>query len=225
MKLAVITPVGPGHENIVTRAQRSVTAARRFNTGLFSQVVHDVVSDFNGALGRSKARNIGMAEHEDADWYFFLDADDAMCPHALTMCDHDSTATFGAVSLSGKITRENVYPCGWPELASHGAAGTLSMGFFCLGSVAREMKFREDMDAGEDFEFYLRLPQFKKIKDPLVQVGRDVPSAGGPRGYKSLDWVGTCNKIVEEALARDPRKFDLSRDAILAARRYPLALH
>jgi hypothetical protein len=223
MKLVVITPVGPGHEKIVQRAIESVKVARRFvNPGTYERVHHEVVYDTQGEMGRCKARNIGIDAHPDADWYFFLDADDYMRNYALTRCDHTFAATFGAVSLCGKVTSSNLRRCGWAEIAKYGALGTLSMGFFCRGDVARELKFREDMDAGEDFEFYLRLPGFRKVKDPLVDIGRDTPSAVGPRGYTSLDWIGTCNKIIAEAIARDPQKFNLHCDAVLAPGRNPV---
>src|SRR6185369_8553529 len=199
MRLAVITPVGPGHEEIVRGAIASVEAAA---PGPFS-VRHVLIDDLYGNLGRSKARNRGMVA---ADWYFFLDADDRMRPDALTLNDFDYEATFGAISLDGKITKENVQPCGWQEIARHGAFGTLSMGFFCHADVAQELRFNEDLDAGEDFDFYMRLPNFTKIEKPLVDIGYSLPSAGGPRGYEKIDWVGVCNKVIH----------DFGRHALLA---------
>lgn len=196
MKLVVITPVGPGHDELVKRASKSIGTSSQFD------VEHFIIDDLAGRLGRSKARNLGMI---DADWYFFLDADDMMCPGALELNDFNAAATFGAISLDGKIIKENVWPCGWPEIAKHGALGTLSMGFFCRADVARRVRFNEDMDAGEDFDFYMRLPDFVKIKQPLVDIGYSAPSAGGPRGYKRIDWTAICNKVID----------DLGRDALL----------
>jgi len=197
MRLTVITPVGPGHEKFVERCRQSVPVSE------FYDVRHVIIDDSRGVLGRSKARNSGM---DDAEWFFFLDADDTMRPDALSLNDFGASATFGAISLDGKIYDKNVYPCGWRELAQHGAEGTLSMGFFCRGDVARALRFNEDMDAGEDFDFYLRLPDFVKIERPLVDIGYSKPSAIGPRGYANIDWTGLCNRVID----------DFGRDALLA---------
>jgi glycosyltransferase involved in cell wall biosynthesis len=207
MKLAVITPVGPGHQGCVKRAIESVAGR-----GRFSSVEHVVIDDTCGEMGRGAARNAGMI---DADWYFFLDADDTMHPDALGAVNLDKQATFGSVRLNHGNAK-NVHPCGWREVALYGARGTLSMGFFCRADVARRLRFNEAMDAGEDFDFYLRLDSFAKIEQPLVIIGYDVPSATGPRGYVRIDWVGICNKLITAAVANDPAKYDLRGDAVLA---------
>lgn len=209
MKLAIITPVGPGHERIADRAMISVSEATSYSWGPFTEIRRQVVPDPEGVIGRSAARNAGMKLHRDADWFFFLDADDEMTPEALTLCDQTVDATFGAVALSGKVVPENVWPCTWFMIGRRcGARGTLSMGFFCRASVALDLLFNEEMDAGEDFDFYMRLPTFTKVKPPLVNIGRDVPSAGGPRGYEALDWIAVCNQIIDDAVKRAPSKFE-----------------
>jgi hypothetical protein len=153
---------------------------------------------------------------EDADWYFFLDADDRMREDALLLNDFNAPATFGAVSLDGEILAGNVYPCGWLDIAQNGASGTLSMGFFCKASVARLLRFNTDLDSGEDFDFYMRLPGFTKRRKPLVDIGYSQPSAGGPRGYKKIDWTGICNRVITNALKREPHKYGLSGHGLLA---------
>jgi hypothetical protein len=90
------------------------------------------------------------------------------------------------------------------------------MGFFCRADVARRLRFNEEMDAGEDFDFYMRLDDFTKIATPLVDIGYDLPSAGGPRGYGRLDWIGACNKIIADYVSREPQKYDLGHHAVLA---------
>lgn len=217
MILCVITPVGPGHDIIVDRTIDSVLKAR---TGPFSIVRHEIVYDHEGKLGRSRARNIGMDVCPEADWYFFVDADDRMRSDALLLNDFDSAATFGAVSLDGKVISD-VWPCTWRDIALRGAVGTLSMGFFCKGELARSLRFNEDMDAGEDYEFYMRLPCFTKRSVPLVDIGYLTASAGGPRGYVRIDWAGICNTQIAEAVKRAPEKFDLRGDAVLAKVRDP----
>lgn len=224
MKLAVITPVGPGHDAYAPAAIESVRAAVAHGTGCFDTVVHRVVDDARGQLGRSRARNEGMSE--DADWFFFLDADDAMCPGALALNDFSKAATFGLVDwgtfLEGRARRMNIYPCGWRELALYGARGTLSMGFFVEARVARALRFNEAMNIAEDYDFYTRLPSFTKVDQPLVRIGYNLPSAGGPRGYHEVDWVGSCDEVIKAAVKREPDKYDLGGYAVLAkARRTP----
>lgn len=183
----VITPVGPGHEKAVENAIKSVEQAMR-RPGRFTRIEHIVVDDTKGEMGRGAARNSAMGD----DWHFFLDADDIMVSDAFQMNDFSSPATFGAVCLEGKIVKNNVYPCGWGEIAKHGPRGTLSMGFFYKGNL----RF-SDRIAGEDFEFYMKLPNFTKRACPLVSIGRNTPSAHGPKGYKNIDWYGICQKIID----------------------------
>jgi glycosyltransferase involved in cell wall biosynthesis len=214
MKLAVITPVGPGHDDIVRHAMASVDNA--YQDDRFSSIRHVVIDDHAGRLGRSHARNIGMGA--DADWFFFLDADDTMRPDALTLANLRASATFGAISLDGRVIVENVHPCGWRQVALNGARGTLSMGCFVRADVARALQFNEDIDAGEDFDFYMRLPGFVKVARPLVDIGYNTPSAGGPRGYDTIDWTEICNDIVARYVtAAPPERYGLRGDAVLAA--------
>ena len=215
MKLAVITPVGPGHEKPAEQAiaslDKAIEYARDKGRLLFTRIHHVVIDDTEGLMGRSRARNEGMV---DTDWYFFLDADDRMSREALTLNNFDAVATFGAVCLDGCVYEKNVYPCGWDEIAKHGATGTLNMGFFCRADVARNLRFNESMDKGEDFDFYMRLPSFVKIESPLVEIGYHTPSAVGPRGYNEIDWIGVCDKVIRDRL-------DIGRNAVLDAAGHP----
>lgn len=188
MRLTVITPVGPGHEYIVGRAVASVCEASK-RPGRFKEIVHKVIPDTRGQWGRGKARNYAM----ENGWMFFLDADDVMMPDAMELCDFSYPATFGAVCLDGRVSEKNVYPCDRQSVRQHGAQGTLSMGFFYQGPL----RFNEEMIAGEDFDFYMRLPKFIKIEKPLVSIGRSVASATGPKGYSKLDWHAECRNVID----------------------------
>jgi len=194
VRLAVITPVGPGHEGILPLAAMSVMNLEHY---CFDEIVHVIVNDTDGKLGRSRARNSGMI---DADWYFFLDADDIIMPYAPRVIERWGErypAIFGAVQINGRVTPVDVWPCRIKDIYEHGGKGTLCMGFFVKGEIAREIKFDESLDKGEDFDFYMRLPDFHKVKFPLVSVNSKIPSATGPRGYEELDWHMVCWEVIE----------------------------
>lgn len=194
MTVVVIIPVGPGHNKLAPLAVASVRRAWKTSHGPFSDVRIVTVPDPEGLLGRSRARNQGMDENP-ADFHFLLDADDEMDMAAFHRVDLDAPATFGAVCLSGRIYRHNIHPCTRETLLERGARGTLSMGCFVRGDLG--LRFDETMDVGEDFDFYLRLPGFVKLEEPLASIGYDQPSAGGPRGYYRTDWLGACNAVIE----------------------------
>ena len=198
MKLAVITPVGPGHQAILLMAALSVV---NMDHDGFDEIVHVFVNDTEGKLGRSKARNAGMI---DADWYFFLDADDTIMTYATRnffMIVGHYDAVFGSVMINGRVSPQNVWPCNFEDVRSRKGLGTLSMGFFIKAEVARDLKFNEDLDKGEDFDFYMRLPSFYKSKFPLVSINSKIPSAVGPRGYEDLDWLATTKEVVDKYLS------------------------
>ncbi len=194
MKLVVITPVGPGHESILPIAALSVINLEHHE---FDEIAHVIVNDTRGKLGRSKARNLGMVS---ADWYFFLDADDIIMPYATRFVGRVGDkfdAIFGAVQVNGRVGSNNLWPCRIEEIHKYGAQGTLCSGFFVKAEIARELLFDETLDKGEDFDFYMRLPSFYKVKPPLVSVNSRIPSAVGPKGYEDLDWHKTCREVVD----------------------------
>ncbi len=192
MKVTVIIPVGPGHHLFLQSALASVHYAWKNDHGPFSDISWIWIDDQDNPIGRSAARNIGL--EQKSDWFFLLDADDQMMPDAFSLVDLNHPATFGAVMIRNAIWRENVWPVTREKIFEHGAKGTLSMGFFLRGDV--DIRFNEDMDAGEDFDFYMRLPGFIKIRDPLVSIGYDKPAAHGPRGYKKIKWLDICNEVI-----------------------------
>lgn len=179
-RLRVVIPIGLGHEEISARAIRSVedeiARSDTFNVELAP------VNDKEGR-GRSWARNHG-ADGADG-WVFFLDADDMMAPGALDRCSFDHDATWGAVKREVQDVRHNV----WPLHRLESATGTLSMGFFLRAEVAE--RFREDLDIGEDFEFYRRITDnysWLKVREPLAIIGWRTPATKGPRGGRSNRW-------------------------------------
>ena len=194
MKITVIIPVGPGHQECAYDAHLSTQRAWKYSHGPFTHLSVIMVGDTHGKLGRSKARNRGLDDNS-ADWVFLLDADDEMLPNAFSEVDLNFPATFGAVCVNDQVIAANVFPLTRKMILRNGAHGTLSMGFFLKGDV--ETRFDESLDKGEDFDFYMRLPGFKKVMAPLVSIGRNIPSAGGPRGYGKIKWLEICNAVID----------------------------
>jgi len=192
LKVIVVIPVGPGHDDVALAAQASVVQTWAQSHGPFGEMQVALAPDHDGLLGRSAARNKGMEENP-ADWHFLLDADDTMCPYAFAMVDLRVDATFGTVYRAGRPVKGNRAVVNLRILRLFGARGTLSMGCFVRGDLG--LRFDEELDVGEDFDFYLRLTSFTKRREPLVNIGTG-PSAGGPRSSERCDWWQECDKVV-----------------------------
>ncbi len=200
MNVAVIVPVGPGHDQVAKEATLSVQLAWKHSTGPFEWLDLLPITDYEGFLGRSRARNTGMDFADISacppDYYFFLDADDTMELEAFALVDLDASATFGAVKFNGRVVRFNRHPLDKALLWEYGVHGTLTMGFFVRASLA--LRFDHTLDVGEDFDFYCRLPDFTKRKEPLVNIGYDLPSAGGPRSSAGCQWEEVCAGVMKK---------------------------
>lgn len=203
-RLDVIIPVGPGHEDMMHHAMESVrvaTAARH----PFEQVRLRVVNDSQGLAGRSAARNQGVAQSQ-AEWLFFLDADDAMHPEALksvepylATCD----AIWGAIwEFDGNLAhwRYQVPRIETLEtLVAYDPYMTLQMGHFVRREVAVENPFDEERDTGEDWDYYLRLwRRYRCIKQeaPFLLNFRG-RHAKGARAATGRDWGEVVRPMVE----------------------------
>lgn len=200
--LAVVTPVGPGHAALYEECRRSVMDAWQHSRGPFASLQCIAVDDGEGRLGRSRARNIGIerAQAQGADWVFFLDADDLMAPEAFAAVagridDHD--ALWGLIlGLAPEAARPHLR---MPQVVSMDEINdlllfdpflTLQMGHFVRTAAAVSVRFDEALDAGEDFDYYLRLwSRFRCAKLPReFFINRHARHSGGPRAASAADW-------------------------------------
>jgi len=201
-EVQVITPVGPGHEELAVEA-----IASAMNLGF------DVlpIDDTEGKLGRSKARNIGV-QLAKAEWLFFLDADDLMHEDALkakkfTKCD----GIWGLIN-DGKVRVPQVRSVDFDTLVRHEPTQTLQMGHFIRRDVALDYPFDESLDCGEDFDYYLRVWRDKNcIKIPhTLFVNRRGHHSKGPRSANGAMWRTAVQDLQARWLASPPTRMTKS---------------
>ena len=212
MKCQIITPIGPGHENAVEQAQQSVIAAAEYSKGPFNEIEHITIDDTKGELGRSRARN-EVVSRSDADWLFFLDADDLMAQGAFEALEglEQYDAVWGSII---EIANGNIAPRAGQvmhieslqELKEHDPYLTIQMGHFVRANVAKENPFNEEMDCGEDFDYYLRVwKENKCIKtNKVLFINVRGNHSTGPRSATGKQW----REAVESMMGR--RKVEFS---------------
>jgi len=170
--------------------------------GPFSKVNIRIVDDTKGEMGRSAARNKGVSQ-SDADWIFFLDADDLMHPDCFRNFVDGYDAVFGKIVeyANGCIVERYQVPYikTYEELIAFDPYKTLQMGHY----VRREafIPFDEAMDIGEDWDYYLKLwkeHHCLKIDKPLMINVRGNHSTG-PRSGTGRDWGHVVRSMIEEA--------------------------
>ncbi len=172
MKLSVIVPVGPGHQQVASQAIQSAEMAWETAKGPFNAIEIVAIDDTDGG-GRSAARNLGR-ERSAGDWLFYLDADDLMFPRALKNAQpylRDYDAVWGlilelrgsmAVERQGQIRKIRDFA----RLRRHDPFLTLQIGHFVRAD--RALPFDETLNVGEDFEYYLRTwKAMRCIKAPV----------------------------------------------------------
>jgi len=210
MKCAVIIPVGPGHEYLAEDSVDSVRDAFAKDPGPFSEMTVIRIDDTQGVLGRSAARNKGVADAraQGADWIFFLDADDLMDPGAFGVMGGyhaDFDAVWGLIcELSENEETYTVRHGQLPsidrleQLLANDPALTLQMGHFVRAGIAAETPFNVTLNCGEDFDYYLRLwtrYRCRKVATPLFINRRGFHSTG-PRSATGRQWREAVQSIL-----------------------------
>ena len=209
-KCAVVTPVGPGHEYLIEDCIESVHEAFASNRGPFTSFSIVRVDDMKGSLGRSVARNLGVAQakNQDAEWIFFLDADDLMHRGAFgVMTDYyaDHDAVWGLVCELNEDEEGYRVREGQPasierieHLLVNDPTLTLQMGHFVRTEAAIETPFNAELNCGEDFDYYLRLwARFRcrKVAKPLFINRRGFHSTG-PRSATGRQWREAVQRVI-----------------------------
>jgi len=210
MKCCVITPVGPGHESLAKEALGSVTQASMYSQGPFDVITVILIPDHEGEIGRSKARNwaVKKAAEAEIEWLFFLDADDLMVPQAFESVEPyiDNDAIWGKIfdvspGDERALPRENQISVKClDDILDNDPYLTLQMGHFVKTAIALENPFNEDMDAGEDFDYYVRLWKdydCEKINQVFFVNRRGLHSQG-PRSANGGIWRRNVEMIIKK---------------------------
>ncbi|MBI2296306.1 MAG: glycosyltransferase family 2 protein, partial [Betaproteobacteria bacterium] len=210
LRCAVVTPVGPGHELLAEDSAESVAAAFDRNAGPFSDIDIIRVDDTQGLLGRSEARNCGVreAQRRQAQWIFFLDADDLMHPDAfgaMSAYYRDYDAVWGLIceltpDEGDYVEREGqVREIERPEaILLNDPTLTLQMGHFVRTAAAAANPFDTALDCGEDFDYYLRQwERFRCRKAPVpLFLNRRGMHATGARSATGRQWRASVERII-----------------------------
>jgi len=223
LKCAAVTPVGPGHAQRARECRASIEAAWHEHAGPFSGLEFHFIDDGRGELGRSRARNAGVAaaRQSEADWIFFLDADDLMTPRAFSIFDEYADRFDAVWGLMAIKPPESVdYHVRFPQALTLRSVDelllldpfmTLLMGHFVRTSVAVDLPFDETLDAGEDFDYYIRAwEKYRCTKvAQVLSVNRSDQHSSGPRAATADQWRVSASARLAAALD----KRDLQRDS------------
>ena len=223
LKCAAVTPVGPGHAQRARECRASIEAAWREHPGPFSGLEFHFIDDGRGELGRSRARNAGVAaaRQAGADWIFFLDADDLMTPRAFSIFGEYADRFDAVWGLMAIKPPESVdYHVRFPQALTLRSVDelllldpfmTLLMGHFVRTSVAVDLPFDETLDAGEDFDYYIRAwEKYRCTKvAQVLSVNRSDQHSSGPRAATADQWRVSASARLAAAL----EKRNLQRDS------------
>ena len=217
MKCAIVTPIGPGHEEAYRSCALSIDLAARHGLGPFTTIIKVPIYDLQGGSGRSAARNLGIetANGLGCDWIFFLDADDLMVADAF---ENVTTLVQNYDAIWGLICEA---PHGSPhqlKLREHQSGSatslddvlnldpflTLQMGHFIKAPIALKIKFDVDLDAGEDFKFYLACwRHYKCIKgDFVLFLNLRGNHSTGPRSADGQQWRRAVDRQIIQCKAQ-----------------------
>lgn len=204
MKCAVITPIGPGHEESYNSlARKSIEFAIKTSKGEFTEIIIIPMPDLQGVHGRSERRNSGVrhAKNIGCEWIFFLDADDYISAFAFedvskhlnsydaiwgNICSAPSNDIKSIVPRPNQLLQTNSVL----DILRYDPFLTLQMGHFVKTDLVLQNPFDENMDVGEDFKYYLSIwGKYKcaKVLDVFFVNLRGNHSSG-PRSADGAAW-------------------------------------
>jgi len=167
----------------------------------------------------SRCRNSGVraAAEQQVDWIFFLDADDLMAPQAFALASPYLLEYDAVWGLIYSFDHNRSRPAERPgqlktindvtDLLSVDPFLTLQIGHFVRTRVALTTPFDPSLDAGEDFDYYLRVwAKYRCVKTPYpFFFNRRGLHSTGPRSADGRQW----RMAVEERMIHYARQWGL----------------
>lgn len=215
MKIAFLTPVGPGHQGLAQRAGASIDAHKGDIDAAWLWMLDQ-------GSGRSATRNALLDAVETAcpgaDYLMWLDADDELHPDFGATVeevlrgpngDRSIDALWGSIYTNKEEERPGQYFDLDAHLIAHAnPTRTLNIGYLIRPQAQLRYRWNEEMDCGEDFDMYLRLwsdPDLKchKTRRFLYLNNRGEHSKGA-RAHTGADWrraVASVQMDWQERLA------------------------
>jgi FkbM family methyltransferase len=218
MKCAVVTPIGPGHQDAYALCRQSVEQAFAQHPGPFNGLELIGLDDSAGLHGRSARRNDGitLARQKGCEWLFFLDADDLMAGQAFEIFERhhqELDAVWGLICQNqfgqdgmelrtGQLREIDDIR----DILTHDPTATLQMGHFVRTELADAIRFDSTMNTGEDFKYYLqlwRMGRCRKVPDILF-VNRRGYHSQGPRSANGHEWRVAVQEVLQDFARKNP---------------------
>lgn len=192
--VVVVTPYSKKHRRHIARCEKLVRQAWEYSTGPFEKLTHVCLLDKEGR-GPAWGRNKIIETHTDADWFFFLDADDLIKPfafEAMNWMEQETDSVWGFIEWRSKSEKGNspyemrVNPFNFQEQTwlrlletGHDGAAGLNNACFVRASLARKFPAFETAHTLEDIECFIcwwAHGTAQKLPFPLTTVDSVVPS-------------------------------------------------
>jgi hypothetical protein len=185
--VVLVVPVARVHRRYMKRFAAAVERAWGYSSGPFDDYFIEFVSD-EDQNGPGWARNEGVRRWPDVEWFLFVDADDFVKRHvfeAMNLSGGGYDSVWGltevrrrALERSPVMMHYNAAVFSdppWSEsllLGANGGGGRF-MGMFVRSTLARKIKWLEDMEVYEDLEFFTMLRAHgtsQVLEFPIVTV-------------------------------------------------------
>lgn len=215
-RLAVLTPIGDGHEVHAKRAAASVKAFQRSLCRRDIWVDHLMLRDQGEGRSATRNRLLGMASEADPTHVMWLDADDTLS-HTFGMAmiealeEHPGEVCFGMIETQRmaepKELRDGQTGSGYfskKELLDLEPWRVCNVGYIAPFEIQKGIAWNESLHTGEDYDMFLRLSEATslfKLSRPLITNIRGQHSTG-PHKRGGGDWREAVAAIKAEWLEK-----------------------
>lgn len=216
-RLAVMTPIGDGHEVHAHRAAASVKAHQRDFHRRDIWVDHLMLRDQGEGRSATRNRLMDMAAEANPTHVLWLDADDVLSPtFGMTLIEVleklPEKVCFGMIEtqrMAGpKELREEQLASGpftRKAMLDLGPWRVCNIGYIAPWKIQQRLRWNESLHCAEDFDMFLRLSEqadLIKMSRPLITNIRGQHSTG-PHKRGGGDWREAVDAIRMEWRAKE----------------------